>query len=224
MGRTLMALVLLAAVTQAQVGVLQISQSQPVAMDPTVFAQPVVEAFPRYTALRRGTEEKVLLAASLNPTARGWTAIYWAAPMPGNGPLAATELKIEPLEGFSIGAIEYPKSQTVALRPDEEPVHVLGPGSIDLHLKVRADRTAALGDHVLKGKLKFQSLTRDGNSAPQELEFSIPIRVVEHGAVVAKNPRYHQDLTPMQITGVVLLIPLAIPFAIIAALTGWDGC
>jgi len=79
MGRTLMALVLLAAVTQAQVGVLPISQSQPVAMDPTVFAQPVVEVFPRYTALRRGTEEKVLLAASLNSTARSWTAIYWAA-------------------------------------------------------------------------------------------------------------------------------------------------
>lgn len=222
MVRTLMTWALLVAVTQAQVGVLPVSQPQAAAIDPPPFAQPSIEVFPRYMALRRGTEEEVLVVASLK--ARSRTAVYWSAPKPETGPLAATELKIEPIEGFIVRGIAYPKSRKVSLRPNEEPVHALGPGSIDLHFKVRAKPTIALGEHVLRGKLKFQCFTKDGNSAPQELDLSIPIRVVERNDAVAKNTLYRQDLTPLQTIGVVLLIPLVIPLIVIAALTGWDGC
>lgn len=224
MARTLMTWALLVAVTQAQVGVLPVSQPQTAAIDPPLFAQPLIEVFPRYTALRRGTEEGILLVASLKPTARSRTAVYWAAPNPKTDPLAATELKIEPIEGLIIRGIAYPKSRKISLRPNEEPVHALGPGSIDLHFKVRAKTTTALGEHVLRGKLMFQFFTKDGISAPQELNLSIPIRVVEGNAAVAKNTLYRQDLTPLQITGLVLLIPLVIPLFVIEALTGWDGC
>jgi hypothetical protein len=224
MARTLMAVVLLVAVTQAQIGVLSASQPQPATKDPAAFPQTFVEAFPRYMALRRGTEEKVLLTAALNWTTRDLTATYWAAPSPKNGSLVATELTIEPLEGFATRAIEYPRSQKVLLRLGEERLRLLGPGSIDLHFKLRADRTVALGDHVLKGKLRFQQVSRVGDSGPRQLEFSIPIRVVENNAVVSKDTRFRQSLTPIQKAGLVILIPLVIPLAIIGALTGWDGC
>lgn len=227
MGRTLIAVVLLVAVTQAQVGGLAVAQPQPVAQDRVSLPQPSIEALPRYLALRRGTEEKVLLVAVLNPTAQSWTGTYWGAPSPENGAMVATELKIEPPEGFAIRGIEYPKSHRVSLRPGEEPVRVLGPGAIELRFKLRADRNVDLGDHVLKGKLKFQLINRVGDSSTHELEFSVPIRVVDHDAAVAKNSSYPQGVTPIetvQIAALVPLILLAIPFAIVALFTGWDGC
>lgn len=214
MGRTLMTMVLLVAVTRAQMGVLAFSQPQPVAMDPTAPSRPWIEVFPQYLTLRRGTEEKVLLVPALNSTSQGGTATYWGAPSPQNGRLVATDLTIEPAAGFSSSAIEYPRSRKVSLGLNEEPVRVLGPDSIDLHFKLRADYTVALGDHVLKGKLRFQRISRLGTSVPQESEFLIPIQVVEHNAKATFDGRYHEDVPLVVKIVIIVLWPIIFPFAL----------
>lgn len=224
MGRTLITVVLLIAVTQAQVGILPVSRPEPVAIDPMSPRLSWITLFPEYGSLRRGTEEKVMVIPELNPMARGGTPTYWAPASPNNGALTATELTIAPMEGFTIRAIEYPKVRKAPIETDAGPVRVLGPDRIALQFKVRADSTVALGTHTLKAKLKFQRITRVGNSTPQELEFSIPIQVVEHSAKVARGEMYRPRLTPLQIVGLVVLIPLALPIGILMALGGWYGC
>jgi hypothetical protein len=222
MGRTLLTMLLMAAVTQAQVGVLPVSLPQPTRMDPTRMPR-WIHVVPQYQELRRESDEKVLLAVTLNPTSLSATT-YWGAPSPKSGPFGPTELKIEVTEGLTATAFEYSGFKTVAVASSEKPVHVIGPNFIDMHFKLHASRTVPLGDHLLKGKLRFQRIGKVGVSVPQELEFSIPIRVVEHNAKVAKDRSYRQNLTPLQITGMVLLIPVMVPLILLAAATGWDGC
>jgi hypothetical protein len=214
MGRTLLTVVLLVAVTQAQVGVSAVSQPQPVAMDPTVASPPWIEVFPQYLKLRRGTEEKVLLVPALSPTSDGGTATYWGAPGPQHGRLVATELKIEVTEGFTSSAIKYPRSREISLGSNQQPVRLLGPDSVDLHFKVRADRTVDLGDHALRGKLRFQRVSKVGVSVPQELEFLIPIRVVEHNAKVAYDGRYHEEVPLAAKIAIIVSWPIIFPFAL----------
>jgi hypothetical protein len=211
MRRRLLTILVLAAVARAQEQVPGIPETQPVEPDTTVANQSTIEIFPQYLTLRRGTEEKVVVVSDLNPKSQSSIDTYWVAPSPNNGTLAATELTIHPAEGLAIRAIEYPKSRKRSLAPGADPMRVLGPGFIELHFKLKADRGVALGDHLVTGKVRFQRITKVGNSPPLEQEFSIPIRVVDASVKPKSNSLYREEIPLVEKIGVVMLVILC-PF------------
>ena len=217
MGRSLLSIVLLVAFTQAQTRAVAASELEPTRMDPTTPVKEWMEAIPQYASLRQGSEEKIMLVVSLNPTSEITT--YWGPPNPQKNSLIATELIIDPIDGFTVDGVEYPRLKRVTMT-DGTVMRLLGPDSIDLHFKLRADSAANMGDRSLSGRLRFQRVGKVGVSAPQELKFTIPVRVVEHKAKVNKNPYYPWEITPLGWVGMVGLMPILLPIAFLT----WDGC
>jgi hypothetical protein len=80
---------------------------------------------------------------------------------------------------------------------------------------------------VLKAKLHFQVVSREGISSPHELAVGLPVDVVEHNAKTAYSDRSVagvRGIKPAEWAGIILLAPVWIPVSIFMALTGWDGC
>ena len=75
--------------------------------------------------------------------------------------------------------------------------------SIDVNVNNLKDQVVAI-----------QRVTKVGNSIPQELEFPIPIRVVEHGAKVTPDGRYREDVPLAVKIVIILLLPIIFPFAL----------
>jgi hypothetical protein len=218
MFRSILAVTLAATVAQAQVGSTMQKADRTWEHVRAEKTQRVV-VDPQYVELRRGTEEAFLVTAKIKPTDTGEPSGYWGAPAPRNGRLAATELEIEASNGFTAHSIRYGGLRKKAFGPDA-PDLVLGPNIAELHFKLRADRSLAVGDHLLKGKLRFQGISKAGVLAPEELQFDIPVHVVEHEAKVGKNEFYPHELTTAEWVGRILLMPILIPILLV---TG-GGC
>lgn len=180
-------------------------------------AEVLVEA--EFSELRRGSEESVFLKARIEQMSPNGPSVYWGAPSPRNGRLVPTELEIETPHGFTARSVRYERPQKVSLEPGERDF-VLGPGIAQFHFRLRADRDLTLGDYVVKGKLRFQRISKVTVSEPQELEFSVPVHVVEHNAKVSKNSSYPWEMTPARWVGVILLMPIMLPITLFT----WDGC
>ena len=209
MGRTILVVVLTAMLMQAQEGNgvprkdriwehIQAERAQRVLVDP------------QYTELRRGTEEGFFLRAKIDPTGAGNGALYWGAPSPRNGRIAATILEIEAPKGLVAQSVLHGPVKKVRLRAGAADF-VMGPGMAEFHFKLWAPPGVAVGDYVLKGRLRFQPVGQAGVSAEQELRFDVPVHVVERKSKVGKNEFYESEMTPWDWVRVILLIPLA-PF------------
>jgi hypothetical protein len=218
MFRTILAVILEVAVTHAQVQTtnpkpdltwehIQAEQTQPVLADP------------EFLELRRGTEESVSLRAKIKSPPPALTNVYWGAPAPRNGRFVPTELELKPAQGFTARGVRYERPKKVSLGPGDSDM-VLGPFSTQLYFKLRADRDLAIGDYVLKAKLRYQRVSMLAVTEPEELEFNIPVRVVEHNAEVRKNTYYPWEMTPARWVRVILLMPIMLPVTLLT----WDGC
>jgi hypothetical protein len=179
---------------------------------------PVLTA-PEFVALRRGSEESFFVKAKTGLTDADRASQYWGAAAPHNGRFLPTELQIEPAGGFSVRAIRYERPQKVLLIPGD-PDLVLGPSSTEFHFKLKTAADLVPGTYVLRGKLRFQQISRTSTSEPQEVPFAIPVQVVEHDAKVVKNSAYPFEMSPADWVGVILLMPILLPITLLT----WDGC
>lgn len=211
MARTLLTMVLLAAVTQAQVEN-AVPKKDPIWEHIQAERTQRVLADPQYTELRSGTEEGFFITAKIEPAETGKPPLYWGAPSPRNGRVAASELEIDIPNGFTVHSVHYGPLKRVALEAGA-PSFFLGPNKAEFHFKLRADRNLAVGDYLLKGKLRFQPIGKAGVLAAQELQFDIPVRLVDHKAKVSKNMFYSAEMTAADWIRVILLMPL-FPFFI----------
>jgi len=188
MWRSIFAVVLLPALAAAQnpgsevPAALQAEPSQAstlnLARDKGRVIGPTYESYTFYNAIRRGRSEKV--AIRLSPQGMVTSP---RTPVSGIVPLT---LELQPVEGLTVSAFRYPKTQRKKVKFQAElvPVSWLP----ETFFKIRADETVALGLHTLQGKLTFQvidyNLSRVG--PVQQIDVQIPITVVEHNAKVRK--------------------------------------
>jgi hypothetical protein len=223
MWRSILAVILLPALTAAQ--------SEPIPTAPTGASNPPSVAAVRdpgpkyqsytfYDGIRRGREEEVVIHVSVH----GFVTTP-KSPVQGVVPL---KLDLDPADGLALSVLRYPKGQLRNLKSQSQPVPVAG--QPDIRFKIKADRNAALGPHVLKGKITFQALPYAGSTPGpvQQIEVQIPITVVEHDAKVQKQP-WPIHHTPVALIVVLiillpLLIPLMLPIYLICAAEGEPGC
>jgi len=101
---------------------------------------------------------------------------------------------------------------------------VSSPGApIDVTAKVNVARTAALGTHLLRGRIKYQPILDNGTLPPQETEIEVAIVVVDRDAKTVHNREY-ATLGKANSTGgpkhelvwMILLAPIFIPLWILS--------
>lgn len=206
MGRTIVVMLLLVTMTQAQDGT-SVPQGDPIREHIETERTQRVLVDSQYSELRRGTEEGFFIRAKIDSTDSGNEALYWGAPSPRNGRVEATKFDIESPEGLVAQTIIYGPVKKVRLDAGA-PDFVMGPGTAEFHFRLWAHPGVAAGDYVLKGKLRFQSVSKSGVSSEQELRFDVPVHVVERKTKVGKNVAYKSDMTAWDWTRLILLIPL----------------
>jgi len=222
MGRTLMTIILLAAVTLAQsTGVASEPQmhwrsGERHSLDGVVSEQ--------YDKLRQGTAGYF----SVNLTSSELFAVGSAGTKDRR--IMPTVLEFEPMPGFEISKVLYPDMRFGKFHFDEKPFRVFlhnGPDSTRIRFKIRATDDVAPGHYVLKGCLKFQYVSNAGISEPQQLGVDVPVEVAAHTAkvqIVDRSAAGIRGVTPVEVLEGIVLIPLTLPLGIFMALIGWDGC
>jgi hypothetical protein len=168
---------------------------------------PKYKSFTFYDSIRRGREEEIVVSVS----APGLVTTS-KSPVQGIVPLS---LELDPVDGLSVSGLRYPKTTPRRVKFQSEPVPVVsGP---DIRFKIKADRNAVMGTHVLTGKITFQAIPYDG-SAPgpvQQVEVQIPISVVEHDAKVQKQPWPIAHVPVALIILIIVLLPVEIPLGLL---------
>jgi hypothetical protein len=174
---------------------------------------PNVASYLRYDHLRRGHEEEVVVMLCKTTRAPGCPFI----------PLRQTELvpvslELKPVEGFTVS---YHEGSEFHIRPEGQAVQTRI-GTV-LRLKVRADKNATLGDHLLPGTLTFRSALPDGAMETRQIDIVIPISVVGHDAGVHKEAWSLEEPRQRHPKNVLLII-LTFPFWFAELLFFWAWC
>ena len=174
------------------------------------------QAYTRYTAIRRGSEEDVGILL----TSGGFVTAPSSA-VPGVLPL---QLEFEPLDGFTINEVQVPKGSKSNFKFQGEVVKVSA--APYLQFKIRAQQNTPLGTRVLKGRFTFQKVPRDGSalSPVEQVDVQIPLTVVEYDAKVYQADFPYGPMPGWQTFLVVLSIPvlivLFIPLLLLCTVTG----
>jgi len=132
-------------------------------------------------------------------------------------------LELESNVGITVNSVEYPRSDKTKVSFRNASIPTAHSGIIKF--RIRADRQAEPGVHILRGRLTFQTVTATGVSAPQQIEVQVPLTVVEHNARVAKSWPY-SDLSKGEIIALIVLAPLAVVLIIpmgLACEMGFDA-
>ena len=171
-------------------------------------AQPIprVETYQHYNELRRGSSDDVGIVLIVNGSL--------TSPRSTVTGLIPVSLTLQPEPGLSYSKLKYPKSSPMKFpfRNDTIPAHS---GWFPIEMKLHADKDAALGIHYVHGKFRYQEITRDGISAEQEMDVSLPVTVVEQNAHVTKSehwPFYHMPIA--EVIGLVILCIVLLPIII----------
>lgn len=91
--------------------------------------------------------------------------------------LIPTELTLEPLDGFTIGPVQYPAAKRMKFEFADEPLDVYE-GRVIMRVPLTVARDVAPGEKLIKGKLQYQACNDEVCEAPVTLDVVIPVRVV----------------------------------------------
>src|SRR5262249_12303025 len=115
-----------------------------------------------YSQIRRGTAENAAIELVLGGGAFVTTPL---SPVPEILPL---RLELESTGDITVSRVEYPRSDKTKVPFRSASIPRAHSGIIKF--RVRAIRQAELGEHILRGRLTFQTVTATGVSAPQQME------------------------------------------------------
>jgi thiol:disulfide interchange protein DsbD len=96
---------------------------------------------------------------------------------PSDPNLIPTALKLEKLQGFTIGAVAYPRGAVRKFSFSEQPLSVYE-GTVVLKFSGRAFASLSVGTATLHGKLKVQACNDQICLRPETVDVSITIEVV----------------------------------------------
>jgi hypothetical protein len=179
----------------------------------------------QYDKLRQGTSEFAHVA--LMSMTRGFAI---ADPLGKESRVEPMKLELKASKGIQVVSVLYPASELQQFPFDPKPFKVLknnGAEPIRVRFKVRALPDLVPGDYVVKATLSYRLISEAGISEPQQLRVEVPIQVVERKTKVKTEDRSIAGIlgvTAAEWTENILLAPLMIPVAIFMTLIGWDGC
>lgn len=223
MWRSICVFILLPTLTLAQAqSVASAPQSGP-SRQVTAMSAPIYKGYTYHTQIRRGTTEKAVLALDLRVTGLPSSATTAAS-------VISLRLDLHGEDGMNVQDLKYPKSRKHSFAFQTQPIPVAVNHSV--RFKLRADPNAALGPHLLKGKLTFQTVSDRGISPPQTIDVQIPVTVVAHDAKVRRAPWTYAETSKREWITLILFSPVlvalvivAIPLMVICGVaTGRAGC
>ncbi len=88
----------------------------------------------------------------------------------------ATQIKVEPADGITVGQPVYPPSVTKKFAFEPQPFAVYE-GEAIIKLPLRAEAGASRGTHTLSAKLRVQACDEQACYPPRNLNTSIPVTV-----------------------------------------------
>lgn len=88
----------------------------------------------------------------------------------------ATQIKVEPSDGITVGQPVYPASVTRKFAFEPQPFAVYE-GEAVIKLPLRAEANASRGTHTLNAKLRVQACDEQACYPPRNLNTSIPVTV-----------------------------------------------
>jgi thiol:disulfide interchange protein len=94
--------------------------------------------------------------------------------------LIATELKLEPIEGVTPGAIVYPPGEKKMLAFSTDPVSVYE-GKVAMGVSLNAAESIAAGAVTIKGSLRIQACNDKACLGPSNVSVEIPIKILAAG-------------------------------------------
>ena len=90
--------------------------------------------------------------------------------------LKATQIEIKPADGISVEFITYPDPLVRTFAFSETPLKVYE-GETNLKVRLKADKSAAPGQHNLSAKLRVQACDEKVCYAPGERDMTVPVNV-----------------------------------------------
>ena len=137
---------------------------------PQIASVDVVEATPSETSLTRGESGDALVPIKIR---HGY---HVNANPPSYPYLKATEIVVQSAEGISVEFITYPEPLSRKFSFAEKPLAVYE-GETTLKVRLKADKSAAVGKHNLSARLRVQACDDRVCYAPGEEDVTVPVNV-----------------------------------------------
>lgn len=219
MWRSICVFVLLPSLTMAQTESAASAPQNSGGRQVTARKDPLYSGYTYHSQIRRGTTEKAAIALNLRMAT-------FADPTKTVADIVSLRLDLQGENGITVQDLKYPKSHKHSFAFQSKPIPVALNHSVTF--KLRADPNAALGLHVLKGKLTFQTVSDSGISAPQAIDVQIPVTVVAHDTKVRRGPWPYSEINKPELVILILLSPilvaLAIPLGVFCGITRDQIC
>jgi len=142
----------------------------PATEPPAIASTDVVKATPHEVTLARGESADAVVSIKI---ANGY---HVNANPPSYSYLKATELEIEPASGIEVEFMTYPDALTKKFSFAEKPLAVYE-GETTLKARLKADKTAAPGQHNLSAKLRVQACDDKVCYAPGAVDLTVPVNI-----------------------------------------------
>jgi hypothetical protein len=178
------------------------------------------QPFTQLQTIRRGTMEKAAVLFSL-----GSDPIV--SPRNCGNKVIPLKLEFGSLDGIIVSDFQFPPDCKTRFAFQDNRIRVLE-AKLAIRFKVRALPKAALGEHVLKGKLTYQVVRGNEVLPLQDMDVQLPLTVVDHDAATKNSPENLQTFgssshTPVPVW---ILMPVIIPAVALMVLfcvaAGWD--
>ena len=169
---------------------------------PASAVAPISRQFTYYTELRRGSTELAAITVSLPE--------YVTSPRSPVSGVIPLKLELQSSDRVMAEDFNYPATakRSFSFRQQRVPVIVFTDALINF--RVSADKSAALGPHMMKGKVTFQVITDVGVSSVQEINIQFALTVVEHDVRVQRTEWSHSQVTATQRTLLIILSPVIV--------------
>jgi hypothetical protein len=207
MWRSVLAMLLLPSLMWSQNSALTPPATQNPQTNPALASvpEPTYQPFTQLQTIRRGTTEKAAVLFSL-----GRDLIV--SPRNRGGKVIPLNLEFGSLDGIIVSDFQFPPDNQTRFAFQDDQFRVLD-AKLAVRFKVKALPKAAMGEHVLKGKLTYQVVRGNEVLPPQDMDVQLPLTVVDHDAATKSSPEYVQTFGSDAHTPVLIwiLLPVIIP-------------
>ena len=179
---------------------------------------PNYQALAQMQSIRRGTTEQASVMFTIPKE-------LVVSPRDRGGKLVPLRLEFDKEEGITLGHFEYPPDFSTPFTLQNDPVRRVW-ADMAIHFRVKASPQAALGERILKGKLRYQIVRTNEALPPQTLELQLPLNVVDRDSTVSRNSEYTEkfgDLRGDHHMLMWILSPILIPAVAVVVLVCLAG-
>jgi len=185
--------------------------------------QPTYNFLTEWQTVRPGGSEKVVIRLFLGP-------FYVVAPHERSRDLAPLQIEFDESDVVNVTSLNFPadrladvNDRRIRVLPSDPNVAV-----IDVTMNLKVAKNAALGTHLLRGRVKYQAAPDSGVLAPQQTEIQLPVIVLDRDVASMRNAEYATRVESKANSGysapkhelvwIILLAPIFIPLLIFSSI------